>query len=60
MGAVPLNEAAGSLAKLGLHFVRGTVPRTELPRLVTLSATGPLADYRRSRAAFPRCRPGIR
>lgn len=32
----PLNEAADPLAELGLHFVRDTVPRTELPCLVTL------------------------
>jgi hypothetical protein len=60
LGAAPLNEAADPLAKLGLHFVCGTVPRTELPRLVTLSATGALTDYRRSQATFPRWRPGIR
>lgn len=47
----PLNEAADSLAKLGLRCVRGAVPRTELPRLVPLWATGALADYRRSRVA---------
>ncbi|MER6148082.1 hypothetical protein ACWGPD_21115 [Streptomyces hirsutus] len=47
----PLNEAADSLAKLGLRCVRGTVPRTELPRLVPLWAAGALADHRRSRAA---------
>ncbi|MET7921552.1 hypothetical protein ABZU45_38220 [Streptomyces avermitilis] len=47
----PLNEAADSLAKLGLRCVRGAVPRTELPRLVPLWASGALADYRRSRAA---------
>ncbi|WP_330247288.1 hypothetical protein OHA33_34030 [Streptomyces sp. NBC_00562] len=47
----PLNEAADSLAKLGLRCVRGTVPRTELPRLVPLWASGALADYQRSLAA---------
>ncbi|MEU0967512.1 hypothetical protein ABZ357_19530 [Streptomyces sp. NPDC005917] len=47
----PLNEAADSLAKLGLRCARGAVPRTELPRLVPLWASGALADYRRSRAA---------
>ncbi|MEU6654939.1 hypothetical protein ABZ904_37385 [Streptomyces sp. NPDC046900] len=47
----PLNEAADSLAKLGLRCLRGTVPRTELPRLVPLWATGALADYRHSQAA---------
>ncbi|WP_055495636.1 RNase H family protein [Streptomyces sp. TP-A0356] len=47
----PLNEAADSLAKLGLRCLRGTVPRTELPRLVPLWATGALTDYRRSQAA---------
>ncbi|MGX1541168.1 hypothetical protein [Streptomyces adustus] len=41
----PLNEAADSLAKLGLRCVRGTVPRTELPRLVPLWATGALAAW---------------
>lgn len=32
----PLNEAADSLAKLGLRCVRGTVSRTELARLIPL------------------------
>lgn len=44
----PLNEAADSLAKLGLRCLRGTVPRAELPRLVPLWATGALTDFRRS------------
>lgn len=39
----PLNEAADSLAKLGLRCVRGVVPPTELARLVQLWATGALA-----------------
>ncbi|MGW1976719.1 RNase H family protein [Streptomyces sp. NPDC001889] len=43
----PLNEVADSLAKLGLRTLRGTVPRTELPRLVTLWADRTLADFRR-------------
>jgi hypothetical protein len=47
----PLNEAADSLAKLGLRCVRGAVPPAELRRLVPLWAAGALADYRRSRAA---------
>ncbi|MGW3150469.1 MULTISPECIES: ribonuclease H family protein [Streptomyces] len=47
----PLNEAADSLAKLGLRCVSGGVPLTELPRLVPLWAPGGLADHRRSRAA---------
>jgi hypothetical protein len=45
----PLNEAADSLAKLGLRSLRGTVPVTEIPRLVPLWASGALAEYRRSR-----------
>lgn len=45
----PLNEAADSLAKLGLRSLRGTVPATEIPRLVPLWASGALAEYRRSR-----------
>ncbi|MFI6359889.1 hypothetical protein ACIBJF_46695 [Streptomyces sp. NPDC050743] len=32
--------------------MRGTIPHTELPRLVPLWATGALADYRRSRLAW--------
>ena len=47
----PLNEAADSLAKLGLRSVRGTVPHSEIPRLVPLWATAALADHRRSLAA---------
>lgn len=47
----PLNEAADSLAKLGLRCVRGTVPKEELPRLVPVWAAGALAEYRRGRAA---------
>ncbi|MFE7235070.1 hypothetical protein ACFVAF_31465 [Streptomyces sp. NPDC057596] len=43
----PLNEAADSLAKLGLRSVHGTVPVTEIPRLVPLWASGALAEYRR-------------
>ncbi|CAL9606154.1 hypothetical protein SUDANB176_05534 [Streptomyces sp. enrichment culture] len=45
----PLNEAADSLAKLGLRSVRGRVPTTEIPRLVPLWAGGALAEYRRGR-----------
>ncbi|MEV8309938.1 RNase H family protein [Streptomyces flavidovirens] len=44
----PLNEAADSLAKLGLRCVRGRVAASELPRLVPLWATGALAAYRRA------------
>ncbi|WP_351232191.1 hypothetical protein [Streptomyces sp. NPDC002133] len=46
----PLNEAADSLAKLGLRCVRGQVAPTELPRLVPLWASGALADHRRRAA----------
>ncbi|MDX2850936.1 hypothetical protein PV342_21210 [Streptomyces sp. PA03-3a] len=46
----PLNEAADSLAKLGLRCVRGQVSTTELPRLVPLWASGALAEYRRAAA----------
>ncbi|MBT2392280.1 hypothetical protein J7E87_23365 [Streptomyces sp. ISL-1] len=45
----PLNEAADSLAKLGLRAVHGKVPVAEIPRLVPLWAIGALDDYRRSR-----------
>ena len=45
----PLNEAADSLAKLGLRCVRGMVPTAEIPRLVPLWASGALAEYRRGR-----------
>ncbi|MFJ8677310.1 RNase H family protein [Streptomyces sp. NPDC093589] len=45
----PLNETADSLAKLGLRTLRGAVPRTELPRLVTLWAERALADFRSAR-----------
>ncbi|MEU7470760.1 hypothetical protein AB0A94_19885 [Streptomyces sp. NPDC044984] len=45
----PLNEAADSLAKLGLRSVRGRVPAAEIPRLVPLWASGALAEYRRGR-----------
>jgi ribonuclease HI len=45
----PLNEAADSLAKLGLRAVHGKVPVSEIPRLVPLWALGALDDYRRSR-----------
>lgn len=45
----PLNEAADSLAKLGLRSVRGMVPAAEIPRLVPLWASGALAEYRRGR-----------
>ncbi|MEV4788562.1 hypothetical protein AB0K53_24460 [Streptomyces tuirus] len=45
----PLNEAADSLAKLGLRSLRGRVPATEIPRLVPLWASGALAEYRRGR-----------
>jgi ribonuclease HI len=44
----PLNEAADSLAKLGLRCVRGQIAGSELPRLVPLWATGALAEYRRA------------
>ncbi|MEV7861582.1 hypothetical protein AB0O86_22815 [Streptomyces hirsutus] len=43
----PLNEAADSLAKLGLRSLHGRVPVTEIPRLVPLWASGALAEYRR-------------
>ncbi|WP_406725119.1 hypothetical protein WJ438_11270 [Streptomyces sp. GD-15H] len=43
----PLNEAADSLAKLGLRSLRGRVPVTEIPRLVPLWASGALTEYRR-------------
>jgi hypothetical protein len=42
----PLNEAADSLAKLGLRCLRGRVPMAEIPRLVPLWASGALAEYR--------------
>ncbi|MEU6331464.1 RNase H family protein [Streptomyces sp. NPDC047049] len=45
----PLNETADSLAKLGLRTLRGILPRTELPRLVTLWAERALADFRSGR-----------
>lgn len=45
----PLNEAADSLAKPGLRSLRGTVPTTEIPRLVPLWASRAPAEYRRSR-----------
>ncbi|MGW3458403.1 hypothetical protein ACWDE9_02025 [Streptomyces olivaceoviridis] len=45
----PLNEAADSLAKLGLRSLRGGVPVAEIPRLVPLWASGALAEYRRGR-----------
>ncbi|MFF0445856.1 hypothetical protein ACFYT4_05465 [Streptomyces sp. NPDC004609] len=44
----PLNEAADSLSKLALRCLRGSVPHTELPRLIPLWAKGALRDYRRS------------
>ncbi|MGA4943921.1 RNase H family protein [Streptomyces cinereoruber] len=44
----PLNEAADSLAKLGLRTVRGTVPPDEVPRLVPLWAAAALDEYRRT------------
>jgi ribonuclease HI len=47
----PLNEAADSLAKLGLRAVGGKVPVDRIPRLVPLWATGALGDYRGGRAA---------
>ncbi|MEU7365997.1 hypothetical protein AB0B92_10465 [Streptomyces hygroscopicus] len=46
----PLNEAADSLAKLGLRAVGGKVPVDEIPRLLPLWATGALGDYRSIRA----------
>ncbi|MGW9437238.1 hypothetical protein [Streptomyces sp. NPDC055607] len=44
----PLNEAADSLAKLGLRCLRGIVPASEVPRLVPLWATNALDAYTRS------------
>ncbi|MFI9615371.1 hypothetical protein ACIHCM_27460 [Streptomyces sp. NPDC052023] len=44
----PLNEAADSLAKLGLRSLHGMVPVTEIPQLVPLWASGALAEYRRA------------
>ncbi|MGW4436242.1 hypothetical protein ACWELO_10845 [Streptomyces sp. NPDC004596] len=46
----PLNEAADSLAKLGLRSLNGMVPATEIPRLVPLWAGGALAEYQRGRS----------
>ncbi|MFF5728262.1 hypothetical protein [[Kitasatospora] papulosa] len=43
----PLNEAADSLAQLGLRAVHAAVPVDEIPRLVPLRVAGALDDYRR-------------
>ncbi|MFD3565748.1 hypothetical protein [Streptomyces sp. NPDC058667] len=53
----PLNEAADSLAKLGLRCLRGIVPASEVSRLVPLWATNALDAYARSTRSSSRPAP---
>jgi ribonuclease HI len=53
----PLNEAADSLAKLGLRCLRGIVPASEVSRLVPLWATNALDAYARSTRSSSRSAP---